>query len=169
MACNKAEVVGVRKAASRMMYRLATTVCGIAVLVAVVLGCDCTPPSSVLAGYYEGTSPVIKADLVGILGEDELYVYYEFSYNFVFRGCSPSAHEFIVKSSKSDCGVRFTEGVKYMLTLNEAGGATPPPGVAARGLDMYSARSCDFNVEWQSLPFEHINELYYSEARGCDV
>eukprot|EP00171_Calliarthron_tuberculosum_P016322 IDg16322t1 len=97
-------------------------------------GCACAMPDSVLQGYGTETGPLMKARALRELEvHDPLYKWYIFEYNFVFRGCVPSAYEIAVKTprTKETCGLEIELGTRYLLSLQLSGGATPPPAVAA--------------------------------------
>lgn len=132
--------------------------------------CSCTMPTSCLENYESETTPLIKAKaLKNFEVPNSEYTYTLFEYNFVFRGCPPSHHEFVVKtpSTPEACGVPFDLGTKYLLNLRLSTESTPPPSVAAYNRDLYSAVSCNFNKKWAEVPYEDANTLYYSEIRGC--
>lgn len=134
--------------------------------------CSCVMPSSCLENYESETTPLIKAKAMKTLEvPNSEYTYTLFEYNFVFRGCPPSHHEFVVKtpSTTAACGVAFEEGTKYLLTLRLSTESTPPPAVAAYNRDLYSAVSCNFNKKWAEVPYGDANTLYYSEIRGCEA
>lgn len=144
----------------------------LAIFICNAAACSCVMPDSCLDRYENETIPLIKARAKRTLNvADSDYTYTLFEYNFVFRGCTPSKHQFIVKtpSTEEKCGVEFKPNHQYLLTIRLAGGATPPPAVSSLGCDMYTAVSCDYNQPWYKVPYGDANKLYYSEHRGCEV
>lgn len=154
----------------RMTTATVLTVATLALAVRLAASCACEMPDSVLVGYDTETGPLMKARALRELDvQDPNYKWFIFEYNFVFRGCVPSAYEIAVKTprTKEGCGIDFEIGTRYLLSLQLAGGATPLPYVSAQGVDQYSAVLCNFNRKWEEVPYEDANVMYYSEHRGC--
>jgi len=132
--------------------------------------CSCTMPESCLEGFETETTPMMKAYAEKTLDvPNSPYSWTVFTHTASFRGCPPSTEHFVVKTPKTAgaCGLTFTPGSTYLLTASLSGSSTPPPSVAAYGCDVYSAVSCNFNKEWESVPYETQTTLYDTPAPVC--
>lgn len=153
--------------------KLSSLICISIVMMGVALAdpaCTCKMPSSIRDGFDTETSPVYKAAALSTLNvPDDAYTWTVFEVKVVFRGCSPRTSRIVVKSPKTaaGCGVQFVAPYVYLLTLRKSGSSTPPPSVAAYGLDVYSAVSCNCNKLWDSVPYNDQLFLYYSPVTGC--
>ena len=143
-----------------------------AAVVAVAAACSCTMPKDCMVDFETETTPMMKATVVNKLQvPSSSYDWYVFQHNAQFRGCEPSGDHFVVKTPKkeSKCGLDFEEGTCYLLTVRMAGSSTPPPSVAATGLDVYSAISCYYNKPWESIKYKTKTALYDAPVHACDT
>ncbi len=97
------------------------------------------------------------------------YNWIVFQHNAQFRGCKPSTDKFVVKTPKTvlGCGVHFETDKVYLLTVTPAGSSTPPPAIAAYGLDLYSAVLCNYNKLWDEVSYETQTKLYDTPIMYC--
>lgn len=132
--------------------------------------CSCTMPSSCLPSYKTESTPMFKATAMKTVPvPDSAYSWTVFKYETTFRGCAPSTKKIIVKSPKTaeSCGVSFTPGMCYLLTVRKSGSMTPPPMIASKGMPVYSAVSCAVNKPWELVPYKTKSILYKTPVFGC--
>jgi len=124
--------------------------------------CTCTMPSSVMDTFETETTPIMK-----VVAERALevpgspYSWMIFKHTATFRGCTPELEHIVVKTpTETGCGLTFVVGKTYLLTASISSSSTPPPSVAAWGLETYTAVSCNYNSEWDMVPYETQSALY---------
>lgn len=128
--------------------------------------CTCTMPSEPVTGG----SPMFKATAERAIDiPNSEYAWTLFSFEVEFYGCAPASRQFMVMSPKSDssCGVSFTPGSTYLLTVRKSGTSTQPPTISAYNLDTFSVTKCNFNKLWESVPFDIQTKLYDMPLSGC--
>ena len=124
--------------------------------------CTCTMPSSVLDTFETETTPIMKVVAERALDvPNSPYSWMIFKHTATFRGCTPALEHIVVKTPNGDgCGLSFEVGKTYLLTASISSSSTPPPSVAAWGLETYTAVSCNYNAEWDMVPYETQSFLY---------
>jgi len=142
-----------------------------AAVVAVAMSCECTMPTSCMVDFNGSSTPMMKATAVEDLTVNYGYRWTVFEHKATFRGCKPTTDYFLVKTPKlvKKCGLRFKVGETYTLTVRPSGSSTPPPAVAAYGLDTYVGVKCDYNKLWDDMPFANQTALYDMPVSQCDT